>query len=251
MYLLQFSIFVTGGIQLLSLTFLEMKRDLSPKNILLGCWILGTFIFSTYFNWCTNARTLLPMLPAVSILLIRRLDFLYNLKKRKTKILFLLFLMPITLTSLFIGYADKKNANAQKIVAEKITHALKDYSGEIYFQGHWGFQYYMESLGHIPFNINKPQVKKGDIIISPLNNTNVKSLGGKYYWSIGSLQIIPCPWLTTHSRKNKVSLYSGYWGLLPFVFTKVEPDLYMISIFGNFSSDKEAMAFFQENCFFP
>ena len=61
----------------------------------------------------------------------------------------------------------------------------KKYGNEnhnIWFQGHWGYQYYMEQYGAHPIDATQRQFKQGDIIADPTTNTNVR--------------IIPKTWFT-------------------------------------------------------
>ena len=37
-------------------------------------WVIGTFLFAAFLNWTVNARSLLPLTPAVAILMTRRLE---------------------------------------------------------------------------------------------------------------------------------------------------------------------------------
>ena len=45
-------------------------------SLLLMLWVFGTFIFTGFVNWAINARSVLPLIPAVGILLARRVDAL-------------------------------------------------------------------------------------------------------------------------------------------------------------------------------
>ena len=63
-----------GGASLLGLAVSEVRRDRSAESWLLVLWLLGTFVFAGFVNWVNNGRSILPMAPALGILLVRRLD---------------------------------------------------------------------------------------------------------------------------------------------------------------------------------
>ena len=49
---------------------------------------------------------------------------------------------------------------AKKKAANEIMAVYKNEKRQVWFQGHWGFQYYMESLGAIPLDYGNPKLKK-------------------------------------------------------------------------------------------
>jgi len=72
--ILQFALFAAAGAQILILCLTDMWQNRSGTSLVLLLWIMGTFGFATYFNWTTNGRTILPMVPAVGILVARRIN---------------------------------------------------------------------------------------------------------------------------------------------------------------------------------
>jgi len=52
----------------------EIFRGRDANSLLLVLWIAGTFYFAACCNWTVNARSILPMTPAVAILVARRLQ---------------------------------------------------------------------------------------------------------------------------------------------------------------------------------
>ena len=48
----------------------------------------------------------------------------------------------------------------------------------VWFEGHWGFQYYMEAAGAKAVDFSHLQLKSGDVVVIPINNTNLKTLDG-------------------------------------------------------------------------
>src|SRR5438067_8694964 len=66
------ALFATIGIGILALAMADVVQRKTAESLLLSLWVFGTFFFATMMNWSITARTLLPMAPAVVILLIRR-----------------------------------------------------------------------------------------------------------------------------------------------------------------------------------
>src|SRR5437763_6190971 len=68
------ALFATIGIGILALAMADVVQRKTADSLLLSLWVFGTFFFATMMNWSITARTLLPMAPAVVILLIRRFN---------------------------------------------------------------------------------------------------------------------------------------------------------------------------------
>ena len=44
----------------------------------------------------------------------------------------------------------------------------------LWFQGHWGFQYYMAELGGVAQDQNQPEPRPGEFLAVPLDNANLR-----------------------------------------------------------------------------
>ena len=71
---IQLILFIAGGISVLALAIADYRRERDADSLFLLLWVAGTFWFTAYLNWTVNARSILPMVPAVGILLARRLE---------------------------------------------------------------------------------------------------------------------------------------------------------------------------------
>jgi hypothetical protein len=71
---LQVVFWAAGGIGVLALAGADVFRRRDACSWLLALWVFGTFLFTAFFNWTVNGRSLLPMAPAVGILIARRLE---------------------------------------------------------------------------------------------------------------------------------------------------------------------------------
>src|SRR4029077_10652084 len=66
------ALFATIGIGILALAVSDLIQQKTADSLLLSLWVFGTFFFATTMNWSITSRTILPMAPAVVILLIRQ-----------------------------------------------------------------------------------------------------------------------------------------------------------------------------------
>ncbi|PYJ03279.1 MAG: hypothetical protein DME25_12645 [Verrucomicrobia bacterium] len=71
---LQRALFLLGGISIVALALGDLRKHRDAVSVLLGLWVGGVLVFATVFNWTLNGRTVLPMLPAVGLLIGRRLQ---------------------------------------------------------------------------------------------------------------------------------------------------------------------------------
>jgi 4-amino-4-deoxy-L-arabinose transferase-like glycosyltransferase len=244
----QLCIFIVVGIGLADLAATEVYRRRDADSILLFLWVIGTFAFAAYINWTVNVRSILPLLPAASILLMRRLEDSFqpsklkpNQKKRKkdpvepTTFLpewgRLIFpIIPLALLALMVAYADFELAGSARTAAEQIRKQYnKNY---IFFEGHWGFQYYMESLNGKAINFqNAGDIASSDILVRPVNNTNVSAtpIPKEIATPLPELKFNAVRWLSTMNVSIGAGFYADLWGPLPYAFGAVPPERYMLS----------------------
>jgi len=243
--IIQYSLYILIGIQILVLAAADLLKHRNAKSILLFLWVFGTFFFASYVNWSTNARTILPMIPAVGILLMRRLNERIQLTNSSKAFLYIWPLIPAAVIALSTTWADVSLANTQRLAARMLHTEFSGYPHTIWFQGHWGFQYYMESFGAEALDFKNSVIKKGDIIIIPLNNTNtMSSLPKKLYHLVGKRQLMPCRWIGTMSKKNITGFYYDLNGPLPFSIGRIEPEEYIIFLAGNFKNPAKSIKHF-------
>jgi hypothetical protein len=228
----QLTLFISAGIHILILAVTDLMRHRDAKSILLFLWIIGAFLFSSYINWTTSARNIFPMLPAVAILVIRRIN--YFDKESNTSISAIWPLLPAALISFLVTWADVSLANNQRSAANTIGAKFNNYQYPVKFQGHWGFQYYMEALGFEAVDFREDHWK-GDIMIIPRNNSNVILPQGKQsIWPQGGRFILAetfqektLRWLSV-TKSGGAGFYSSQLGPLPFAIGEVLPEEYAV-----------------------
>jgi 4-amino-4-deoxy-L-arabinose transferase-like glycosyltransferase len=219
----QGSVMIVGGISVIALSLLDFRRQPDAHSLLLLLWVLGTLVFCLY-NWTMNGRSLLPMAPAVAILLWRRIE--NNPWINKPRYVGSAF-ATAAMISLLVTQADYQLANTARTAAAEVRQTLGK-SSRIWFQGHWGFQYYAQAQGLSAFDLRYSQVRPGDLMVIPGNNTNRVVIPSDTIEPVATIRERPCPWLSTMNMALLAGFYSSIWGPLPFAFGLVPPEEYRI-----------------------
>ena len=219
----QFGMFVLGGISALALAAADFWRRQTADSILLTAWVLGTFIFAAFFNWTVNARSILPLIPAVGLLIARRLDDT-PLRSRWSSLWTGAPIILSLVLGLWIAGGDAALANSARTAAGKIHQRAVRASTRVLFMGHWGFQYYMESFGAQPIDLSRTELTPLDVVVRPENNTNVVPLPPRSSTKVLTIEMKA--WVTTMRAENGAGFYSSVWGPMPFAFGPVPPERY-------------------------
>jgi hypothetical protein len=226
----QMALFVAGGIGALALAVSDWRRRRDAGSVLLLLWMVGTWLFAWFVNWSVNARSVLPMVPAVGILLARRLELGGELagKLRMAKLIGPLVLSGAV--SLWVAWADAGLANSSRNAAQYVRDHFSTPGSKVSFEGHWGFQYYMQAYGFQPVDFRNFIAGKGDIIIIPENNTNagVQTIPAA---AIISKETFAFPIKIGASTMNQSwgsGFYSDVWGPLPYAFGPAYSEVYHV-----------------------
>ena len=236
--LLQTFLMTIAGLGLLSLAVADYRRNKDAQSLLLLLWVVGTFAFAGFFNWTINGRSILPMVPAIGILTARRLRQRFD-EKTHNRIKKYIFwsLLPAAALSIAVTFADYRLAGTTETAAAKLTQKYQSIPGTLWFQGHWGFQYYMEKYGAKALDGARSELQAGDIIIVPANNTVSFDLPMDKVTPIGITEIASCRWISTMSPYVHSGFYSSIWGALPFFIGPVPLEKYyevtVVSPIGN------------------
>jgi 4-amino-4-deoxy-L-arabinose transferase-like glycosyltransferase len=214
---------IIGGIILLALATDELRKYRDMKTLFIFLWIIGTFVFAGFINWTINARSLLPIAPAAGILIAGRLEQrgISGWFKR------LIPLIPAGLISVAVAWADYSLANSARAAVEVISKAGFTPDNTC-FEGHWGFQYYMEKAGFKPLDPGKTKILVGGFLVIPMNNTNITMPPPNVFSPKKDFEFIPCSWVSTMNPVGGAGFYSCLFGPVPFVFGRIPPDNYYI-----------------------
>jgi len=227
------ALFATIGIGILALAVTDLAQRRAADSVLLSLWVIGTFFFAAIMNWSITSRTLLPMAPAVMILLLRR----FNASGASIGRTLWWPLLPAALISLLVTTADYKGASTARLASSYFQNRFRTEPGTVWFEGHWGFQYYMEQwrakpvdleqLRAKPVDENERGIVSGDLIVIPMNNTNIsRTLPA----STGRPEQVNFPQflLATMSTKTGAGFYSSMWGPSPWAFARIPPEPYLV-----------------------
>jgi len=214
---------IIGGISLLALAIDELRKHRDLKTLFIFLWIIGTFVFTGFINWTINARSLLPIAPAAGILIASRLEQrgISGWFKRLAP------LVPAGLIAVAVAWADYSHANSARAAVEVVRKAGFA-SDNTWFEGHWGFQYYMEQAGFKPLDFKTPKVSVGDFLIIPNNNTDILTPPLNIASPKKDFEFIPCSWVATMNPVCGAGFYSCLFGPVPFMFGRIPPEIYHV-----------------------
>ncbi|MFA5252261.1 MAG: glycosyltransferase family 39 protein [Phycisphaerae bacterium] len=230
-FIIQLGLMAAAGVSILALACSDFWKCRDADSLLLLVWVFGTFIFAGFVNWAVNARSILPMIPAVGILLARRVSCC-NKAQQETRIKRMSWLLvPAAVVALLVCQADYVWASMSRSAVTEVSGKFKDQHSKIWFEGHWGFQYYMEGNGYQAFDYESPKAVSGDIIIIPSNNSFIKSLPTEYVNLMDILEIGSSRWLTTMGGVSPVAgFYAEGWGVIPFAVEPIGPEDYYVLV---------------------
>jgi 4-amino-4-deoxy-L-arabinose transferase-like glycosyltransferase len=222
---LQLIFWALGGVLVLAMARAEMGQNRRDSRAwLLALWVAGTFIFTAFANWTINGRSLLPMLPAVGILLARRWD----VGGRRSPRALHWGLAMSALLALLVAQSDYQLAVAVRRSAQAVFVRCAQSRQTIWFEGHWGFQYYLEQWGAAPVDFKHSRQLPGDILVVPQHNTDVAMPAPEIVGHRDMLSV-SCPsGCATWQGAVGAGFYSSVVGPLPFAFGRVPPENVLI-----------------------
>jgi 4-amino-4-deoxy-L-arabinose transferase-like glycosyltransferase len=228
LFVVQFSCAVVAGVSLVVLAVADWLGRKTPASMLLFLWVAGTLLFSCAVNWTVSGRNILPMLPAVSILLVRRLELRSG--PDHPDIMGRLW-APLGFSlaiALLATCADYRLAGSARDAAAIIMQKADAASSPLWFEGHWGFQYYMEQQGDKPLDVDHHHLLPRDIVVMPTENSYLVALSPDHFALWFKHDGATLPWLTTMNGACGAGYYSDAWGPLPYVFGRVPADEYQV-----------------------
>ncbi len=218
---IQIFIWTAGGVLVLVLALADIGRNGDSTKWLLAFWVLGTFAFAALVYWMVNIRAILPMAPAVAILLARRLEQNQPALTAGMKC----SLLAGAVLSLLLATADFQLASAAANSIKQIQVPSSARSGRLWFSGHWGFQYYLQLAGARPLGFVRSELKPGDFVIMPVQNSSGRPARPKDSRLLEVVTTPVCPWLSTWNPRVGAGFYSTVGGPMPFVFGDIPPEV--------------------------
>jgi hypothetical protein len=125
-------------------------------------WMIAAFLLQLAMP-NTSVRYLVPMVPPVILMLLKFSSW----AAPSPSFFALCGANLIFVTSIALGDALIGNGY-QRIVENLVIPQLERNNGNLYFSGHWGFQYYAQRAGgHVIDKKQEPQYRDGDLILLP------------------------------------------------------------------------------------
>lgn len=224
-FIAQAAVFIVTGLSILFLSASDLNRRRDADSFLLFSWVFGTFIFAVFFNWTVSARSVLPIAPAASILMVRKLE---TPGGRIPLSGVLTGLVPSLLITFLVMYADYRHAGSAREAARNILERFSSKDSTLWFQGHWGFQYYMEEGGAKAVDFVRSVPVHGDIIVVPANNTNTRELSADFTTVLDNIRITPFKWMSTMNHEAGSGFYASESGPLPYILGVAKEEAYIV-----------------------
>jgi 4-amino-4-deoxy-L-arabinose transferase-like glycosyltransferase len=225
---LEAAVFLAGGILVLLITGADFWHRRDPDSMLLVLWVLGLLTFAVVLNWTINGRSLLPALPAVGILLARRLETRWPASRPARRAWLLGPAVLAAALSLRLAQADARLAATNRLAAEQLWDHYHKPGNTVWFEGHWGFQYYLEKQGGKAIDLNDPKKAGGDILIIPANASNLYQPPMELVQLVAKVDYLPDACCSTMNNLAGAGFYASVHGPLPFVIGRLEPDRFYI-----------------------
>jgi 4-amino-4-deoxy-L-arabinose transferase-like glycosyltransferase len=225
--LLQSALFFLIGALCIYLLYCELKDQNRPLSWLLFLWITGVLFFALFLNWSINGRSILPVVPAISILLWRQLGAVKKIPQ-KIPVKMLLPLFPAFIISIAITWADYRLASAVQEAAVYSARSFKSSGNALWLQGAWGFQYYMQRYGANRLVINESMLQRGDWLVIPTNNSNIFPVPQDRFKVVEIKEFETVSWASVLSRLAGAGFYTSMAGSLPYTIGQGHPEVYYI-----------------------
>jgi len=226
-------VFLAAGIAAVGLVAAELASPHWRASLLLTTWVVGTLLFAGFINWTINGRTILPLVPALGILLARRLDQIEGAPsgRRFLAELGVWDLPPIVVglaIAMFVALGDNAHAVSARQAADLLARSHRPESKQFTFVGHWGFQYYIQQHGAVPLDSGNMKYELGDIVLVPRWNTNTVLMPTELATTSEVVEL-EMPWPVATQRKHvNAGFYGTSYGRLPWRFGSVPTDLYLV-----------------------
>lgn len=138
-------------------------------------------------------------------------------------------LMVSGVLSIWVAGADTRLANLAREAAQNIRGRTSNEVGTLWYEGHWGFQYYMEQLGALSLDAHDFQIRPGDLVAVPENNLRFAGFPPDMSFQKEAVLELPNPsGAAVLSWQLGAGFYSSDWGPLPFAFGPAPPERYIL-----------------------
>jgi hypothetical protein len=137
-------------------------------------------------------------------------------------------MVPALAISLIVSWSDMAWAGTQREAARRIG-AMGPYPyRKLWYQGHWGFQYYMDRHGGQAFDFGQDSLSQGDLMVIPANNTNL--VYHEFFAFLRTIRIDSGGLVSTMAPLAGAGFYTDLWGPLPYRFGRPDAEQYHLFV---------------------
>ncbi len=229
-FLLQVGLLTAAGLHLFLLVGAEAWQRRNIISMTLVLWVISGLLLPTLLNWPLCARRFLPIVPAVAILLVRRLGATRG--NSLTSGWWLWPLVPAAAVTLSVVMADYQLANSVRTAARQITAKFKATGCKLWFEGGYGtFQYYMEKLGGQRIDVERSLLQPGDVVVVPWFNNSLFALPPDSMGWVATLEYKPYSWMNSYgsTERGAAGFYGADTGPVPFAIGRLPMQDYFVA----------------------
>ncbi len=157
--LLMFASLLFIGTAILAVSAREVLRQRDADGALLGLWIFGCVLFVAAANHYVSVRTLLPIAPAIGIVLTRGLSV--DTRCAMPSRWFRWRSFAAAAVCVWIVAGDYEIAEHGKRAAGEAAALAREEAAPLYHVAFWGFEYYVTEAGSTPLSF-EPTENYGD-----------------------------------------------------------------------------------------
>ena len=203
-------------------------RQRDADAALLAMWVFGTVVFTAWINHYVNARTLLPLLPALAILTTRHLP-----KHSRAA----WPLLPAAALCLWTLIGDYEAADHGRRAAEEALAYADEEGARLHHIAFWGAEYYLIAGGSKGFAFEpqdefaqelKPRMGAGDVLFVHSLGVDTWQPPPAGFEIVREMSFAYRAGLTTFDAVAGAGFYSHRNGSLPYVAGSIEPEKFLL-----------------------
>ncbi len=228
--LIHLGLMLAAGGLLIVLPVRDTVQHRDAEGVLLALWVFGAIVFTLYLNHLINARTLLPLAPAMGIVIARNLPATAGRAVQFT---------PVALgavLSLWVAWGDYIVAEGGRHAAREAIARAKAEKVGLYYAGLWGFQYYVTQGGGKAFSVidggyggeHKIKMTHGDLLVISSDSREKWRTPPDRFEEIAFPSVPNRARVATYHPVDPAGFYSHLSGILPYKFGQSSQEEYGI-----------------------
>ena len=191
------------------------------RGLLLLAWVAGVFAFAAVLNWAINVRSILPLMPAAAVLVVRATD------RHAWRPAFTVAAAVGGVVAIAVAVADYRYAVVDRALARAVTERAG--TSHLWIASPWGVQFYAEQRGATRLDAGHPDdCRPGDAVAYPLypdgSDHPPIAVGSSTRVRVGSTPA----WLSTVGNDVGAGFYYSPGTWLPFAVGRVDPRTYVV-----------------------